>query len=63
MGGELIRYRISLSCSEVPVEVGPQAAIEIAEEFTHRPWHENAEGIWTQCHCEGYPFQPPAQYI
>ena len=43
---EVNRYRITLSCSGAPVEVGPQAAIDITEEFTHRPWHENAECKW-----------------
>jgi hypothetical protein len=40
------RYRISLSCGGVPVDVGPQAAIDITEEFTHHRWHENAECGW-----------------
>jgi len=25
----------------VPASAGPQGAIDIAEEFTHRPWHQN----------------------
>lgn len=37
------RYRIVLACHGVPAESGPQAAADIAEEFTHRPWHENVQ--------------------
>ncbi len=43
---EARRYRIILSCDGVPVDAGPQAAIDISEEFTHRPWHENAGCRW-----------------
>jgi hypothetical protein len=40
------RYRISLFCGGVPVDAEAQAAIDITEEFTHHPWHENAECGW-----------------
>ena len=39
-------YRISLTCYGVPVDTEPQAAIDIAEEFTYRPWRENVECKW-----------------
>jgi hypothetical protein len=39
-------FRIVLTCGGVPREVGAQAATDIAEEFTHRPWHQNAECHW-----------------
>jgi hypothetical protein len=40
------RYRIILTCDGVPAAAGPQAAVDITEEFTHRPWHENVECRW-----------------
>ena len=39
-------YRIVLACKGVPVDVGPAAAHDIAEEFVHRPWHQNARCEW-----------------
>ncbi len=39
-------YRIILSCSGVPAEAGPTGATDIAEEFTHRPWHKNVTCVW-----------------
>ena len=39
-------YRIVLTCGGVPKEVGAQAAVDITEEFTHRPWHHNVECRW-----------------
>ena len=39
-------YRITLVCSGVPPELGPQGAIDIAEEFTHRDWHQNVLCEW-----------------
>lgn len=39
-------YRVLLSCSGVPQTVGPTAADDIAEEFTHRPWHQNVQCQW-----------------
>ncbi len=41
-------YRITLSCEGVPPELGPAAAIEIGEEFTHRQWHQNVRCEWDQ---------------
>jgi hypothetical protein len=40
------RYRIALCCDGVPVHTGPQAATDITQEFSHRPWQENAECKW-----------------
>jgi hypothetical protein len=39
-------FRIVLTCDGVPKDVGAQAATDITEEFTHRPWHLNAECNW-----------------
>ena len=39
-------YRIVLACRGVPEDVGPVAASDIAEEFTHRPWHKNVSCHW-----------------
>jgi len=40
-------YRVSLACDGVPSAKAEQAAIDIAEEFTHRPWQEKVECRWT----------------
>ena len=40
------RYRVRLSCDGVPPTKAEQAAIDIAEEFTHRRWHQNVECHW-----------------
>ena len=39
-------FRIVLACDGVPKDVGAQAAVDITEEFTHRPWHTNAQCRW-----------------
>jgi hypothetical protein len=39
-------YRIALSCTGVPVSAGAAGARDIAEEFTHRPWHKNVTCAW-----------------
>jgi hypothetical protein len=39
-------FRIVLKCGGVPKDVGAQAAADITEEFTQRPWHLNAECRW-----------------
>jgi hypothetical protein len=39
-------YRITLACEGVPPELGPVAAIEIAEEFSHRQWHQKVRCEW-----------------
>jgi hypothetical protein len=39
-------YRVKLACSGVPEHVGAAAACDIAEEFTHRPWHQNVQCSW-----------------
>jgi hypothetical protein len=39
-------YRIILACNGVPVHVGAEAARDITEEFTHRPWHQNVRCEW-----------------
>jgi hypothetical protein len=45
--GDFSRYRIVAACDGIPDEQGPQASLDVAEEFTHRPWHENVECKWT----------------
>jgi len=39
-------FRIVLACDGVPEDFGAQAAVDIAEEFTHRPWHTNVQCRW-----------------
>jgi hypothetical protein len=40
-------FRVVLTCDGVPVQAGPQAAIDITGEFaTHRPWHQNVTCRW-----------------
>ena len=39
-------YRVVLCCDGVPPDAGPQAAIDITEEFTHRPWHKGVVCSW-----------------
>jgi hypothetical protein len=39
-------YRIKLACDGIPPSAGPPGAIELAEEFTHRPWHQNVRCSW-----------------
>lgn len=39
-------YRIILACKGVPPSAGAPGARAIAEEFTHRPWHENVSCVW-----------------
>lgn len=41
-----IMYRVVLACSGVPKHVGAAAAVDITEEFTHRPWQEKARCTW-----------------
>jgi hypothetical protein len=41
-------FRIVLECAAegLSAEIGEQTAIDIAEEFAHRPWHTNVRCIW-----------------
>ena len=39
-------YRIILVCNGVPAPLGQQGAVDITEEFTHRPWHQNVRCDW-----------------
>jgi hypothetical protein len=41
-------YRIVLGCEDVLPELGPAAAIDLSEEFTHRRWHQNVRCEWDQ---------------
>jgi hypothetical protein len=38
-------FRIVLACDGVPPSA-PQAAIDIVDEFSHRPWHRNVKCDW-----------------
>ncbi len=40
------RHRLLLVCTGLPTSLGAQAALDITEEFTHRPWHRNAICRW-----------------
>jgi hypothetical protein len=39
-------YRIVLACKGDPAHAGAVGARDIAEEFTHRPWHKNVSCEW-----------------
>jgi hypothetical protein len=39
-------YRLVLACDGVPVSSGPQAAVDITQEFTKRPWHDCVVCTW-----------------
>jgi hypothetical protein len=39
-------YRITLVCKGVPTDAGAAAAEDIADEFTHRPWHKGVSCSW-----------------
>jgi hypothetical protein len=41
-------FHVVLECEAegLSPEIGEQAATDIAEEFTHRPWHTNVRCIW-----------------
>ena len=39
-------YRIVLACKGVPPALGANGARDVAEEFTHRPWHRNVTCEW-----------------
>jgi hypothetical protein len=39
-------FRITLICDGIPSDLGAQAASDVAEEFTHRPWHTHVRCTW-----------------
>ncbi|HYH01073.1 MAG TPA: hypothetical protein VD837_18250 [Terriglobales bacterium] len=39
-------YRITLACRCVKAAHAEEAARDITEEFTHRPWHQNVRCEW-----------------
>jgi hypothetical protein len=39
-------YQVTLICKDVPTQLGQAGAIDITEEFTHRPWHQNVLCEW-----------------
>jgi hypothetical protein len=39
-------YRITLACKGVPDALGPGGALDVVEEFSHRPWHQNVRCEW-----------------
>ena len=38
--------QITLVCTGVPPNIGANLAIDVVEEFTHRPWHQNVTCQW-----------------
>ena len=40
-------YSVVLICEGVPVDSGQQLALDVAEEFRHRPHHRNVLCMWT----------------
>jgi hypothetical protein len=41
-----LMYQIVLACKGIPASAGAAGAQDIAEEFTHRPWHQNVSCEW-----------------
>ena len=39
-------FQITLSCNGVPEKEGRVGAVDIVEEFSHRPWHHNVMCEW-----------------
>jgi hypothetical protein len=39
-------FHLVLECDGLSPNLGRQAAVDIAEEFTHRPWHRNVTLTW-----------------
>lgn len=39
-------YHITLVCKGIPTELGPAGALDVAEEFNHRPWYRNVRCEW-----------------
>jgi len=39
-------FHVVIECDGLPVNEGPQAALDIAEGFSQRPWHQNVRCVW-----------------
>ncbi len=39
-------FHVVLECEGISIPAGSQAAVDIAEEFTRRPWHHNVTCTW-----------------
>jgi len=39
-------FHVVLECEGLHSSDGPQAAVDITEEFTHRPWQKNVSCTW-----------------
>ena len=39
-------YQITLTCKGVPAGLGAEGAVDVTEEFVHRPWHRNVRCEW-----------------
>jgi hypothetical protein len=39
-------FRVLPECEGLPEAAGSPAAVDIAEEFIHRPWHHNVRCTW-----------------
>ena len=44
--GRSVRYRIVIQCYRAPPEKGAQAARDITEAFSQRPWHSHVVCEW-----------------
>jgi hypothetical protein len=41
-----LMFHVVIECDGLPVNEGPQAALDIAEGFAQRPWHQNVRCAW-----------------
>jgi hypothetical protein len=39
-------FRVVLACDGVSPDAGPQAAIDVADEFANRPWRQSESCTW-----------------
>lgn len=39
-------FVVTLACRGVPPKFGPAGALDVTEEFSHRPWHQNVRCEW-----------------
>ena len=39
-------FHVVLECEGLPTSSGPQAVVDVTEDFTQRPWQQNVSCIW-----------------
>jgi hypothetical protein len=39
-------FHVVIECEGLPLTEGSRAAIDVVEEFTHRPWHQRVRCTW-----------------